>query len=56
MLIIQCPWIRQSFHSNSFSVRWVLEEVGIVVMLIVQLCNLLKDILPGTEVLDYCEC
>ena len=42
MLIIQCPWIRQSFHSNSFSVRWVLEEVGIVVMLIVQLCKLLK--------------
>ncbi len=28
--------------SNSFSIRWVLEEVGIVVMLIVQLCKLLK--------------
>ncbi len=42
--------------SNYFSVSWALEEVGTVVMLIVPLCNLLKDILPGTEVLDDCEC
>ncbi len=53
MFSIQCSWIDKVF--KLFSVRWVLEEVGIVVMLIVQLCKLLTDLLPGTEVLDDCE-
>ncbi len=37
---------------TKFSVRLVLEEVGVVVMLTVRVHKFLKDILPGIEVLD----
>ena len=42
MFGIQCSWRRHTVY-KFFSARWVLEEV------------VLKDIMPGTEVLDDCE-
>ncbi len=41
LVAIQCLCIRQ--FSNSFLVRWVLEDVGIVVILTVQLCTQIAE-------------